>query len=66
MKIENQITYITGAMKYWLKYHLRAYMLRTVDNKSKDYKNIRKMHIADEGEEKLLGKDFIAKRNSYF
>lgn len=62
MKMENQITYIIAAIKYWLKYHLQAYILRTIDDtSSKDYKTIRKMPIASEAEEKLLGTEFIKK-----
>lgn len=62
MKIENQITYIVSAIRYWLKYHLRAYIIRTIDDPaSKDYKTIRKMPIAEEAEAKRLGPEFISK-----
>jgi hypothetical protein len=66
MKMENQITYIIGAIKYWLQYHLRAYILRTLEATDKDYKLIRKMPIAEESEQNLLGKEFIAKCNCHF
>ena len=64
MRTENQTIYIIGAIKHWLKYHLRAYILRTLISSDKDYKSIRKMPVAEESVEKLLGKDFIAKSNN--
>jgi hypothetical protein len=65
MRMENQIIYIIDAIKHWLKYHLRAYVLRTLNPSDKDYKSIRKMPIAEEAVEKLLGKDLITKSNHY-